>query len=134
MTYSLSDLTWDLKKAFSLPAGEVVRRFSGRAVRYTRSVRYRRRASGLSDTALLAALAAPTASVAALVARRLASVPLVPASSQCARTAGLLRDEAPGVCEPILSAARVVANGTFDLLGSGPVHLGPSPDWHVDFK
>lgn len=134
MTYSLADLTWDLKKAFSLPAGEVVRRLSGRAVRYTRSVRYRRRASGLSDAALLSALAAPSASVADLVAQRIGSEPLVPASSQCARTVGILRDEAPGACEPILAAAHLVAEGTFDLLGSGPVRLGPNPDWHMDFK
>ncbi|HXU13025.1 MAG TPA: alginate lyase family protein [Candidatus Binatia bacterium] len=134
MTYNLDDLTWDLKKAFSLPAAEVVRRLSGRAVRYTRSVRYRRRASRLTDEALLAALAEPAASVADLVARRLGSEPLLPASSHGARTAGILRDEAPGACERILAAARIVAGGTFDLLGSGPVQLGPTPDWHVDFK
>ena len=134
MTYSLADLTWDLKKAFSLPAGEVVRRFSGRAVRYSRSVRYRRRASQLSDADLLSALGAPQASVADLVARRLGSEPLVPASPHVVRTADVLRHEVPDACESILAAARAVASGTFDLLGSGPVQLGPSPDWHMDFK
>lgn len=123
-----------MRKAFSLPAGEVVRRLSGRAVRYTRRVRNRRRASRLTDAALLASLAAPRRSVAELVARRRAGEPLIPASSRCAATAGFLRDAAPGACEPILAAARAVAGGTFDLLGSGPVHLGLDPDWHVDFK
>ncbi|HLF94134.1 MAG TPA: alginate lyase family protein, partial [Planctomycetota bacterium] len=55
-------------------------------------------------------------------------------SSRCAATASVLRKEAPGACEPILTAALAVAGGTFDLLGSGPVHLGLNPDWHVDFK
>ncbi len=134
MIYRLDDLTWDLRKAFSLPAGEVVRRLSGRAVRYTRRVRNRRRASHLTDAALLASLAAPLSSVTDLVAQRRESEPLVPASSRCAATADILRNEAPGACESILTAARVVASGVFDLLGSGPVHLGLNPDWHVDFK
>jgi uncharacterized heparinase superfamily protein len=132
--YRLDDLTWDLRKAFSLPAGEVMRRLSGRAVRYSRKVRYRRRASHLTDAALLSALATPLSSVTDLVARRRECDPLVPASSRCAATASILRDEAPGGCEAILKAARSVAEGTFDLLGSGPMSLGPNPDWHVDFK
>ena len=134
MAYRLDDLTWDMRKAFSLPVGEGVRRLSGRAVRYARRVRNRRRASHLTDADLLSSLASPVFSAADLVARRRESEPLVPASFHCAATAGILREEAPGSSEPILAAARQVAGGTFDLLGSGPVDLGPNPDWHADFK
>ena len=34
VTYRLDDLIWDIRKALSLPAGEGLRRLSGRAVRY----------------------------------------------------------------------------------------------------
>ena len=134
MAYRLENLTWDMRKAFSLSPGEAVRRLSGRAVRYARSVQNRRRVSRLTDADFLSALVSPLSSVAELVARRRESVPLVPASGHCGATARILREVSPRSYEPILGAARAVADGTFDLLGSGPVNLGPIPDWHVDFK
>jgi len=134
VTYRLADLTWDIRKALSLPAGEGLRRLSGRVVRYARRLRNRRRVTHLSDADLLSCMTSPASSLADLVARRREGVPLVPASSHCATTAGTLRDAVPVSCEPILAAARAVTDGIFDLLGSGPVNLGPNPDWHRDFK
>ncbi len=134
MAYRLENLTWDIRKALSLPPGEGLRRLSGRAVRYARRLRNRRRVTHLSDADLLTSMTSPASSLADLVARRREKVPLVPASLHCAATADLLRHLAPAALEPILAAGRAVADGTFDLLGSGPVNLGPNPDWHCDFK
>ena len=134
VSYRLENLTADMKKALSLPPGEVVRRLSGRAVRCARRIRNRRRIIRLTDADLLAALASPRVSLAGLLSRRFADGPLVPSSRLCAETERILRTEAPESLEPILSAARRVAAGTFDLLGSGAVDLGEVPDWHVDFK
>lgn len=134
MAYRLGDLVKDMRKAMSVPPGDAVRRLSGRAIRYARRIRSRRRIPSLSDADLLAALASPGTTLAALVSRRLESDPLVPASSRSAETARILLSEAPESLEPILAAARTVAGGTFDLLGSGPVGLGEVPDWHADFK
>ncbi len=118
----------------SLSPGEGVRRLSGRAVRYARRVRYRSRATHLSDADLLRSLASPAPSVEELVARRLEGAPLVPAALCGAASADRLRRTAPASCEAILAAGRALMNGDFDLLGSGPVRLGPEPDWHCDFK
>jgi uncharacterized heparinase superfamily protein len=134
VAYRLRDLSWDIRKALSLRPVEVVRRLSGRAVRYARRVRHRRRESHLTESELLSSLTAPVPSVAVLVARRREREPLVPASIHCAATARVLQEEMPRACESILAAARAVMDGTFDLLGSGPVRLGPNPDWHADFK
>jgi uncharacterized heparinase superfamily protein len=134
MGYRLEHLTWDIRKALSLSPTEGLRRLSGRAVRYARRLRNRRRATRLSDSDLLSSLITPASSVSELVARRREGPPLVPASSHCAATAAALRNLAPASSGPILAAARAVVAGTFDLLGSGPVNLGPEPDWHRDFK
>jgi hypothetical protein len=40
----------------------------------------------------------------------------------------------PDAAEAVLAAADRTRAGTFDVLGSGPVHLGLPPDWHRDFK
>jgi len=134
VAYRLEDLTWDIRKALSLSPGEGLRRLSGRAVRYARRLRYRRRGTCLSDAELLSSLACPVSFLADLIAMRRASVPLVPASLHCTTMARTLRELAPSSTEPILAAGRAVADGIFDLLGSGSVHLGPNPDWHCDFK
>src|SRR5439155_2117158 len=86
VTYRLNDLTWDIRKALSLPAGEGLRRLSGRAVRYARRLRNRRRVTHLSDADLLSFMTSPASSLAGLVARRREKVPLVPASLHCAAT------------------------------------------------
>lgn len=134
MAYRLSDLAWDLRKAASLPPGEVARRFFGRAVLYARRARQRRRSPSLSDSDLLAALVSPPSSLSDLVRMRRESEPLVPAAVRSDAVSRLLAEEAPTASDPILVAARAVASGTFDLLGSGPVQVGSEPDWHADFK
>jgi heparinase II/III-like protein len=132
--YRLEDLTRDMMRAFSLPPAEAVRRLSGRAVRYARRVRNRRRIPRLADADLLGALSAPASSLAELAARRRESAPLAPGSRRCAEVAEILRKAAPETLEPILHSAREIAEGRFDLLGSGPIQLGAAPDWHSDFK
>src|SRR5262245_63039523 len=103
-------------------------------MRYARRLRNRRRPRELSDADLLACLISPVSSVADLVARRRRSAPLLPATLASSATAKVLRDIAPAACEPILAAGRTIRDGIFDLLGSGPIRLGPIPDWHRDFK
>jgi uncharacterized heparinase superfamily protein len=134
VAYRLENLTWDIRKALSLPPAEGFRRLSGRAVRYARRIRQRRRATRLSDAELLSSMVSPASSVGDLIARRRAGTPLFPASLRSEATAGIVRQVAPESTAPILAAGRAVAGGSFDLLGSGPVNLGPNPDWHRDFK
>src|SRR2546428_13035662 len=117
VAYRLHDLTWDIRKALSLPAGEGLRRLSGRAVRYARRLRNRRRVTHLSDVDLLSCMTSPASSLADLVARRRESVPLVPASSHCRATAGTLRDVRPESGDPTLAAGRARGDGTSDPLG-----------------
>ncbi|MCB0162687.1 MAG: alginate lyase family protein [Anaerolineae bacterium] len=45
-----------------------------------------------------------------------------------------LRAICPQTADAIIAAADQSCDHIFDLLGSGPVHLGASIDWHVDFK
>ena len=134
MVYRLESLRKDMRKAFSLPPGEVLRRFTGRAVRYARRLRNRRRTGTISEAQFLAALVRPAPSLGEFAARRMDSEPLVPASVHSARMAEWIKSHAAGSLDPLLSAARAVQGGTFDLLGSGPVPLGPDPDWQRDFK
>jgi uncharacterized heparinase superfamily protein len=131
--YRLESLRKDIRKALSLPAGEVVRRFTGRAVRYARRVRNRRRGA-ISEAQFLAALGRPALSLHEFVSRRAGCEPLVPASARSAFLAEWMKSHAASSLDPILTAARAVKAGTFDLLGSGAVALGPSPDWQRDFK
>jgi uncharacterized heparinase superfamily protein len=45
-----------------------------------------------------------------------------------------LRAVAPGEVERILADAELAASHRIDILGSGPIDLGPEIDWHRDFK
>jgi hypothetical protein len=47
---------------------------------------------------------------------------------------GELLSRTPGAASEIKKAADQVCGHVFDLLGSGPVHLGELLDWHWDFK
>ena len=40
----------------------------------------------------------------------------------------------PDAASLTISAADRICDHTFDLLGSGPTHLGDKIDWHIDFK
>jgi uncharacterized heparinase superfamily protein len=55
-------------------------------------------------------------------------------SSQRAATVAALRKYSPDNENLTIAAANQVCAHVFDLLGSGPMHLGDSIDWHVDFK
>ena len=47
---------------------------------------------------------------------------------------GLYEDCAPGLLAATIESADQVCNHVFNLLGSGPVALGETIDWHQDFK
>lgn len=49
-------------------------------------------------------------------------------------TAGELEALAPGEMARILDEAKAALAHRVDLLGSGPIELGPAIDWHQDFK
>jgi hypothetical protein len=134
VTYRFEQLKQDVKKAMSLPPGEVLRRFAGRALRFARRTRNRHRAGGMSDREFLSALTSPFSSLEALGRERRERDPLVPASRECDKLVSLLKERSPASLDPILRAARELQRGRFDLLGSGGVDLGPSPDWQMDFK
>jgi hypothetical protein len=134
MAYTLEGLRKDMRKAFSLPPSEVVRRFTGRAVRYARRLRNRRRPTGISEAQFLSALEHPPGSLKEFASQRAAFPMLVPASTRCGWVSHWMKARAAASLDPILAAARAVKGGTFDLLGSGPVPCGETPDWHVDFK
>lgn len=51
-----------------------------------------------------------------------------------ARRAGLVKSHCPGARERTLAAAGEALAHRFDLLGSGPTDLGPTIDWHADFR
>ena len=134
MSYRLESFRKDMRKALSLPPGEVLRRFTGRAVRYARRLRNRRRAGDISAAEFLASLERGASSMEAYVARRAAGQPPVPAARRCAAIAQWAQTHAMPSLEPLLTSARRLRTGTFDLLGSGPVDLGSNPDWQRDFK
>jgi len=59
-------------------------------------------------------------------------LPVGPADAQGIQT--VLQQHAPEAIESIAVTADRIADHVFDLLGSGPVALGPTIDWHRDFK
>lgn len=59
-------------------------------------------------------------------------LPVSPASVAAIRA--LYEQQAPGVLEATIESADRICGHVFDLLGSGPVALGATIDWHRDFK
>ena len=59
-------------------------------------------------------------------------LPVGPADANGIQT--VLQQHAPEAIESIAVTADRIADHVFDLLGSGPVALGPTIDWHRDFK
>jgi len=55
-------------------------------------------------------------------------------TDRCQGLVSAIRDCCPEVEALTIAAADRVCEHTFDLLGSGPVHLGERIDWHIDFK
>jgi uncharacterized heparinase superfamily protein len=134
VTYHLQDFGSDLGKMLARTPAENLRRLSGRTARYLRRVRSRRQARRFTDRDLLGALAEPVASIGELLQRRQSSPPLLPGAARAAQTARLLAARAPQTLTPIVAAAERLRGGVWELLGSGPVTLGPLPDWRTDFK
>ena len=109
----------------------------GRALhRRWRKGRDRLLGTGISDGQLRSALRPDLRDGAALLEfLRSASAPafFVTPENIGAIVAGLER-HCPGAAALTVAAADRACAHVFDLLGSGPVALGPAIDWHADFK
>ncbi|HEU5179331.1 MAG TPA: alginate lyase family protein [Candidatus Polarisedimenticolia bacterium] len=133
MAYRLEQLREDFRKALALPPGEAFRRFAGRARGCADRLRHRRRRE-LTEAEFLAALCTPAGSLTEFAAGRAAQPPLIAAAAAAPALARLLESRDPASLPPILTAARALREGRFDLLGSGSRPLGEAIDWQLDFK
>jgi len=55
-------------------------------------------------------------------------------AAEARHRARLLAERSPALAARTRAQAEQTLAHVFDLLGSGPVHLGPRIDWHTDFK
>jgi hypothetical protein len=102
---------------------------------------WRRLRAGLVDTrvsraGLAAALGVAESEVSTKVAaiRRALATRLPAGPQDAAAICETLTADAPDELPRMISQADKIREHTFDLLGSGPVHLGARIDWHRDFK
>jgi hypothetical protein len=123
------DLIGTARRALKKPPRYIAERAWTEAVRVSDRWRAPARAAALTDRALLAALgyASIDEAWAGLLAR---PYPFVPAGF----TREALDAVAPGMAERILRQAEDALAHRIDLLGSGPIELGPVIDWHADYK
>ncbi|MBI4492013.1 MAG: alginate lyase family protein [Chloroflexi bacterium] len=131
------DLLWRVRRTPpGLLPGKVARVALRPLQRRVRRWRLHRARGELSDRALLRALGGRFRTVEAAVdyfqARQRPRF-FVTAPEARLRAQALAR-HAPHLAERTLRAADLALQHTFDLLGSGPVALGPRLDWHTDFK
>src|SRR2546427_2262184 len=124
MAYGLLHLKQDMRKAMTLPPGQVFRRFAGRAVRYARRLRQRHATRGISERELLAALEPPARNLTDFLKSRAEAEPLVPMSRECAGMAGLLKERAAGGPPPRLSPGPAGGPRGFRPPGAGGGGLG----------
>lgn len=107
-----------------------------RAERRWRRLRAAVAGTGVGRPELALALSVPEASLPDAVARvrraMRTRLPSGPDDAKAIRVA--LERHAPEVIAATVAAADRVSDHVFDLLGSGPVALGPRIDWHRDFK
>lgn len=91
----------------------------------------------LSDAAFRQALRAPYANLSADALAQHFRTRTQPRflldAARIAEDADWLRRQRPDLANRVVAAAATLCSGTYDLLGSGPTHLGPAPDWHADF-
>jgi hypothetical protein len=85
----------------------------------------------LTDRALLAALGADDVDQ---LWEALASQPFFISAREKTKVVERFVDEYPDAAAPLTQAADAVMRHEFDLLGSGPRHLGTPLPWHTDFK
>ncbi len=116
--------------------GKAVRFAARPLMRRLRRWRTERARGELSDRALLRAFGGRFRSTADLLAHvRTRREPRFFVDALEARQrARALADAYPAHAERLIRSADAVVAHVVDLLGSGPVDLGPTIDWHVDFK
>ncbi len=129
-----------IQLARSLPPSEILRKGK---VKFGRTITYNWRAAqaqlfgtDISDSRLRAALIPPLQDSNALLAfLRAGERPcfFIDARQREAVLAAFRR-HCPMADALTIVAANQACNHIFDLLGSGPTHLGDEIDWHVDFK
>ncbi len=104
----------------------------------TRWHRFRvvRQSCRVDSSTLATAVGATAGDVRAVVARmRNTLVHRLPASTHDGPVIrALYQQRTPGLLDSTLESADKVCDHVFDLLGSGPVALGITIDWHLDFK
>ncbi|MBI4003142.1 MAG: alginate lyase family protein, partial [Nitrospira defluvii] len=95
-----------------------------------------RRSYQLDRKELAVALGTSPEEVLAVVARMRSDLVrrLPVASGDVPAIRSLYQERAPGLLEATIESADQVCDHVFDLLGSGPVALGETIDWHRDFK
>jgi Heparinase II/III-like protein/Heparinase II/III N-terminus len=115
--------------------GKLVR-LAARSVRSRRLRRYTTRRGELSDAAFLRALGGRFGSVDEVVAhvRGRTRPRFFVDATQARERARQLAAAYPRLARRTLAAAERVLCHEVDLLGSGPVRLGATIDWHTDFK
>lgn len=125
----VQDLFGKLRRGLKKPPAYIAMRLLQEAVRVSDRWRAPRREGAMTEERLLAILEQPTIDVAwdALLER---PYPFVPTSL----SPDELEGAAPGEFERILAEADLALAHRIDLLGSGPVDLGPTIDWHTDYK
>ncbi len=127
-------------KIHSVGLGATVRMGVRKAVRWLLSLwprTHTTRRSYRVDRAELAAALQTTPDKVLSAALRMGSdfarrLPVSPGDVPAIRS--LYQECAPGLLEATIESAEQVCHHVFDLLGSGPVALGETIDWHRDFK
>jgi len=120
-----------LKRAAGKSPGYLVKRASLELRRALHARRLRRRLDG--ETAALLARRAGVASLRALWEKSSARV-LSLTEPERETLRGLYATRFSGERQRLAAEVERILSHEFDLLGSGPVRLGPAIDWHLDFK
>jgi hypothetical protein len=99
-----------------------------------RRLAFRLRRPGTTEKTLLAAIGATSRADGLRRLRDRHAPPFFVAPEQASALASTFREKFPAQAESIVSAADRALRHEAELLGSGPVDLGPEIDWHRDFK
>ena len=119
------------RKAFTSPPGFVVGRLREETRRVLGKPWSHVYPAILSERQVLAAAGADSIDV---LWNELAEAPFFLHPADRERWAAAFSTRYPGDKAEIVEAAERVLRHEFDLLGSGPCHLGPRLPWHADFK
>ena len=136
----LSHYLYFLRRALELPPAEtfriVRRRVNNRLATVKRKLKAQVRGSDLPDTEFLRSLMTQFSDSWKLYLRHMdvrGDPAFFPVSQEAEELAACFDKLCPGYRETVVAAADRICRHEFDLLGSGPVHLGETVDWHSDF-